>query len=243
MSLSSKESLDAIANWAEWLSAIFGILAAISVIVLVFVNKPLKRIAEHEAQAERDKTAAFQSVAAQANERSLKLEAGNLALKTDLEKAKAEAAQAELSLKRYIDHVDRKAGPRRIDREPFLKELKDRPTGTATISYKPEDMEAFNFASNMSSLLKIAGWNVLGPMPFKELRNAMPSEFWHGGAFGSGVTVWCNRCPSHADDDNTPAGALIAALDWALQGGSGYECNHAPGAKPDEFHIVIGQKR
>ena len=58
MSLPSKETLESIAVYAEWLSAIFGILAAISVVVLVLVNKPLKKMAEREAADERTKAVA-----------------------------------------------------------------------------------------------------------------------------------------------------------------------------------------
>ncbi len=246
MSLSSKESLDAIANWAEWLSAIFGILAAISVIVLVFVNKPLKRIAEHEAQAERDKTAAFQSVAAQANERSLKLEAGNLALKTDLEKAKAEAAKAQLELRRYIDHVDRKAGPRRLDREQFLETLRGKPTGIALIQYKPEDAEAFQFATQICAMLKTAGWDAREPTTFPAGRGprqtAVPSEFTYGGAFGSGVTIRCKN-PRPEVREKSATGALVDAMLFAREGGGDLEVVGDPLLPENVFQIVIGQKK
>jgi hypothetical protein len=55
VSLSSKETLEMISTCAEWASAGFGILAAISVLVLVFVNRPLKKMAEKEAADERIK--------------------------------------------------------------------------------------------------------------------------------------------------------------------------------------------
>ena len=47
--------------------------------------------------------------------------------------AQAEAAKAQLELRRYIDHVDRKAGPRRLDREKLLEQLNGKPIGLAVM--------------------------------------------------------------------------------------------------------------
>jgi hypothetical protein len=101
-------------------------------------------------------------------ERAGELESENLSLKTDLEKAKIEAAKAQLELRRYIDHVDRKTGPRRLDRERFLEQLKNKPTGSAFVTYKPEDIEAYQFATAISSMLQTAGWNAPPPCHLAE---------------------------------------------------------------------------
>jgi hypothetical protein len=158
--------------------------------------------------------------------------------------AQAEAAKAQLELRRYIDHVDRKAGPRRLDREKFLEQLNGKPIGLAVIRYKPEDTEAFNFATAIGANLSTAGWTVMGPQPFPSFRQNRPSEFVHGGAFGSGVTIRCKNPPKEAFGDNTAAGALIDALMMGCENlSSGFEVGADPFLKENEVHIIIGQKK
>jgi hypothetical protein len=177
-------------------------------------------------------------------ERAERLESENLSLRTDLEKAKTEAAKAQLELRRYIDHVDRKAGSRKLDRERFLEQLKDKPTGKAFITYKPEDMEAYQFAMRISSLLQTAGWNALGPMPFggrNPRHTAVPFEVMHGGAFGVGLTIKCKN-PHPEIGEDSAVGALVDALTMATAGG-GVEVAGNPGLQENAVEIVIGQKK
>lgn len=231
MSLSSKETLESIANWAEWLSAIFGILAAIAVVILVLVNKPLKKFAEREA--------------AEANARALRFESDNLALRTDLEKAKAETAKAQLDLRQYIDQ---KANPqRRLERDKFLDVLKGKPSAKVTILCKPEDMEAYRFANEISACLATAGWDVIGITPFASggrgpRQAAIPAEVYQGGAFGTGVTVKCkNARPT--DRENSAIEALATALTIGREGGGDLEVKEHPDLPEGFFQIVIGQRK
>jgi hypothetical protein len=178
-------------------------------------------------------------------ERAARLESENLSLKTDLEKAKIEAAKAQLELRRYIDQVDRKAGPRRLDRERFLEQLKDKPTGMAFVTYKPEDVEAFQFANQLSAILQAAGWNAPAPMPFggRQPRHfAIPFEVMHGGAFGSGVTIKCKN-PNPEVGEHSAVGALVDALTIATEGRGGVEIVGNPDLRENVIEIIIGQKK
>ena len=155
--------------------------------------------------------------------------------------AQEKAAKAQLELRKYIDQ---KAGPRRLDREKFLEQLKGKPIGLAVIRYKPEDTEAFNFATAIGANLSTAGWTVMGPQPFPSFRQNRPSEFVHGGAFGSGVTIRCKNPPKEAFGDNTAAGALIDALMMGCENlSSGFEVSADASLKENEVQIIIGQKK
>jgi hypothetical protein len=220
-----------------------------SEVLIAFVIAGIARRVDAYAEADTakalERAAKAQEEAGLANERTSQLESGNIALRTDLEKAKAEAAKAQLELRRYIDQVDRKAGARRLDREKFLEQLTNKPTGTAFVTYKPEDVEAFQFATAISAMLREAGWQAPSPMPFggrnPRRPTAIPFEVTHGGAFGSGVTIKCKN--PHPIGENSAVGALINALTIATEGRGGVEVAGNPDCREDWAEIIIGQKK
>jgi hypothetical protein len=243
MSSLSKETLELIADWAEILTVALALGSAVCGIVLLMANRPLKRMAEQESLEEHRKTAEAQATAALANERASKLESDNLSLKTDLEHAKAESAKAQLQLRQYVDH---KAGPRRLNREKFLEHLKGKPVGRVLILHKPEDMEAYGFANQIAACLTDAGWTVRGVTTFSTggrgpRQSAIPAEVFHGGAFGSGVTIKCND--PRPTDDNTALNALSDALVTGRDGGGDLEIVCNPDLSDGMFEIVIGQRK
>lgn len=226
----------------DWATVIFIALTVVTGSGALITGSVINRRQEIRLhQFDRDLTDAKTELGKQ-QERAASLESSNIELRTDLEKAEAEAAKAQLELRRYIDHVDRKAGPRRLDREKFLEQLKNKPTGMAFVRYKPDDMEAYQFATMISSLLETTGWNILGPQPFggKNARHGgVPFEVTYGGAFGSGVTIKCKN----PRDEGTSVKALIDALMCGEATIGGFEVLEDPTLKDDEVHVIIGQKK
>jgi hypothetical protein len=207
--------------------------------VIAGVARRLNAYAEADTARALERAAKAEGAAALANEKASKLESDNITLRTDLERAFADSASAELQLRQYID---RKSGPRRINRERFLEMLKGKTTGMVTIWYKPEDVEAFNFANQIFSLLVEAGWNSGGPLPFRTVRQIRPSEFVHGGWFGSGVTVKYKNPPVRIGE-NTAGGALMDAISAGWECCESFDGLQDPALKENEFQIVIGQKK
>jgi hypothetical protein len=229
----------------DWATVILIALTVVSGSGALITSSVISRRQEvRTRQFDKDLTSAKTELGKQ-QERAARLESENLSLKTDLEKAKAEAAKAQLELRRYIDHVDRKAGPRRLDRERFLEQLKDKPTGMAFVTYKPEDMEAYQFATQISSLLQTAGWNAPSPLPFggrNPRHTAIPFEVMHGGAFGSGVTIKCQN-PHPEVGGNNAVAALVDAVTVATEGRGGVEVVGSRDLRENAVEIVIGQKK
>lgn len=247
------EILQSLLTWTQPSRAAVGDLlvtaGVFSEVLIAFVIARVARRIDTYAEADTakalERAAKAQEAAALANERASQLESGNITLRTDLEKAEAEAAKAQLELRRYIDQVDRKAGPRRLDRERFLEQLRDKPTGTASVTYKPQDLEAFQLATQISGLLQTAGWNAPSPTPFggrNPRHTAIPLEVMHGGAFGVGVTIKCKN-PHSEVGENSAVGALVDALTMATAGSGGLEVAADPLLPENVFQIVIGQKK
>jgi hypothetical protein len=67
MSALSRELLESISSWSEFLGAVFGILAATSVVVYVLANKPLRKIEAHDNFVLQERAARAQKEAAEAN--------------------------------------------------------------------------------------------------------------------------------------------------------------------------------
>jgi hypothetical protein len=188
MSALSRETLELISSWSEVLGAVFGILAATSVVVYVLVNRPLRKIEAHESQVERQHTA----------------------------DAQERAAKAELALKLYIDSVKKTAerqGPRqnllderarhelaealrsfagqKIDIRYGLNPYQDR------ASAEPVSADALELARAFIGILKDAQWEPT-PVP---LRDAMQ---------GDGISVEINRKASPVTVE--AANALVKAI-------------------------------
>ena len=161
--------------------------------------------------------------------------------------AQAEAARAQLQLRQYIENVEKKAGPRRLNREKFLEMLNGKPTGTAIVLYKSEDTEAFQFAGQICANLKTAGWNVVGPTVLPAIGrgshpSSVPTAVIQGGAFGTGVTLKCKN--PHAEIGETSAiGALADALTCGREGPGDLEVTENSTLSENVFQIVIGQKK
>jgi hypothetical protein len=137
MSALSRETLELISSWAEWLGAVFGILAATSVVVYVLVNRPLRRIEALESEHEKQKTALAQK----------------------------EAAEAQLKLEQVIEMVStpRRIFLARLGRDDAawaanFKEVQKYAGMPAVITSIP-DVEAQQLASDIRSMLTDAGWN------------------------------------------------------------------------------------
>jgi hypothetical protein len=66
MSPLSRETLEAISSYAEWLGAVFGILAATSAVVYVLVNRPLRKLDAHDNAVLQEKNTTAQTELAKA---------------------------------------------------------------------------------------------------------------------------------------------------------------------------------
>lgn len=232
-------------------TALGDLLVTVGVFAEVLLAFVIARIArQFDAYAEADTARALErgakaeETAALANERASHLESANIALRTELETAKAESAKAQLQLRQYIDH---KAGPRRLNRDKFLELLRPAPPAKAIVYFKPEDVEAYQFAVSICRNLRTAGWEVLGPTTFALVgrgprQPVVPSELSQGGAFGSGVTV---RYREHSRElgENTTVEALCRALTEGREGGGDLEGVSDPSLRDGLFQIVIGQKK
>jgi len=158
----------------------------------IFGNIVNKRQAVQLRQVDSDLTDAKTALGKQ-QERSAKLEAGNITLKTDLEtaktesrnaesrlageqrktaKAQEEAAKAQLALNKYVDNVARRQRPREIDGKALVKLLEGKPKARVELLYNPNDSEAWWFADELYLWLGKgngqepgAGWEVSPPEP------------------------------------------------------------------------------
>lgn len=128
--------------------------------------------------------------AQEAKERAGNVESANLRLRADLERATAESrakqvelekeqqktaqaqkesADAQLSLKGYVERVAKNAFSRRLDGKQFVQELQGKPQASVRIWYKPDDDEAYMFAQRVYGVLGSpvndggAGWQVSAP--------------------------------------------------------------------------------
>jgi hypothetical protein len=163
----SKEMLESIASWAEWLSAIFGILAAIFVVILVLVNRPLKRMADKEAQDAQLKLSEQQerTAAAEARVTSLEKDTANAKsaqqrVQTDLEaqkeltaKAQKDASDAALALAKF--KAPRSLSPEQ--QESLVSVLYPFAGQNFALAVFP-DPEPLALTRLLNKLLKSAGW-------------------------------------------------------------------------------------
>jgi len=105
MSSLPRETLEAISSLSEWLGAIFGVLAATSVILYVLVNKPLRKFEAHDNETLQDKVAEAQRALLEQKERAddaagklAGLEEAAATAKGEMAKQQTRAATAERAL-------------------------------------------------------------------------------------------------------------------------------------------------
>jgi hypothetical protein len=111
-----------------------------------------------------------------------------LTLETGLAEAKTKQVEAETKLERLKIQV----GPRRINREVFLKALEGQPKSPVQILYLRDDQDSFEFAQEIANLLERAKWDVIAREPIPTLTELSSSDIPTAMSVGgqpSGVTV------------------------------------------------------
>lgn len=122
-------------------------------------------------------------------------------LESDVASARARQAEAELKLA----EIDAARQPRNLPVDCFLSALKDKPTGTVTVLYQPENSEAYLFSLEIRGNLRRAGWNV------PESPSPIPSNFVPGYIRGTPVESDAQRIPSAMRAGGAAQGVSIVA--------------------------------
>jgi hypothetical protein len=196
------------------------------------------------------------------------LERGNLQLRTDLEnatvesrssqarlegeqqktaKAQKEAADAQLELRKYVEHIEYATNPRWrnvIGREKDITDaLRGKPVSKFEILYVSEDEEAFTLASVLHGILLSAGWTASDFRPLKESDAlggtlnipSVPLAVRSGAWWGMSINVKkaSDSTLEHVND------SAAAALVMALGGG---QIGTDPRLPDDIVRLVIGKK-
>jgi|ERR1700733_1753168 hypothetical protein len=154
MSALSRELLERISEWSEALGAIFGILAATSVVVYLLANKPLRKMEARESEIAARKMAGLEKDAsdAKAAQQGVETELANQKERTAI--AEKAASDAALALERFKQ-------PRSlsIEQQDKLKSaLKPFAGQNFALAVFP-DPEALALVRVLDTLLKSVGWN------------------------------------------------------------------------------------
>lgn len=173
MSALSRQTLELISSWSEVLGAVFGILAATSVVVYVLANKPLRAI---EARENLQLRTDLENATATARSKQAELEVEQ----QKTAKAQEEAAKAQTVLAQSLTRFARRSGHRIADFGKLVDAFKDKPKKTLEIRYKADDTEAENFSHDIDRAFQHIGWTVsvrplkagetLGGMALDELK-------------------------------------------------------------------------
>lgn len=220
-SLVSRATLETIASWAEVFTVLFTMLGAACGVAYVAANRPLKKLQEKESLEEKQATA----------------------------RAQADAARAQLELKKYVEQVEKQSLPRFFRFEPnvLLNRLKGKPKATVRLLYNPNDTEAFLFASQLRRWLGPgengdgAGWKVSAPMPLSNELPALPQRPPAARFGGAGTTLGITVISRGTAAMGSTASDLMDGLALSLGGGSlvGEGDERLP---ENTFIIVIGQR-
>ncbi|HEV3221218.1 MAG TPA: hypothetical protein VGZ48_15740 [Candidatus Acidoferrales bacterium] len=209
----TKEVLERIVSSAEACTVVFALVSAICGITYLMANRPLRKIEAQEMETERQKTA----------------------------KAQEDAAKAQLELRKYIDGVAKRAGPRMLDVPRFMLELKGQPRGKVEIFFKDADSEASLFAGQIRRWLGQgengdgAGWDVSRPRPFK------PTVGLAGSGSSTGITV---EAPAGSENvPGKPLWCLTNAIIMGLnRGNDSFAIEFRADLPEDTFVLLIGQR-
>jgi hypothetical protein len=169
--------------------------------------------------------------------------------KQETAQAQKESAEAQLALRKYIDDVSKRRGPRVLDIKKFVAALNGKPKATVEILFAPNDEEAYEFALEIARWLGPgvkgdgAGWNVKEPQPIpatgglSHISPYAPPAIRFGAI--NGLTIAANKLWDIRDKDS-PLGALMTAFMDSEFIPSGERIS----AFPDNLLIIIvGQKR
>ena len=147
----SLESLVKINSSLQFAAAVCGVIAALSIILSVFVSNRISTL-----QDEKDKTA------------RKRLESAEFATK-DLERklilSKTESEKKEIELKNELDDLNKKYGARRIGKEEqakLISYLSSLPNGQVDIVCVLGDGEGYTFAQDVDMVLKKSSWKTSG---------------------------------------------------------------------------------
>lgn len=160
--------------------------------------------------------------------------------------ANARAAEAQLKL----EELRRLAGPRRIDRQAFSKELQGKPKSPIQIWYLSDLSDGFWLATDLMGALVEASWEIVGPpIPMPEsapdpsdLRAKFVPRTMVAGAQPSGVTVVSHGTPSSIDAPPNPSQqALMRAL--ALGLGTGAAGGYSQTVPDGVLRVIIAAKQ
>jgi hypothetical protein len=110
MSSLSRELLEHISEWSEALAAVFGILAAISVVVYLLANKPIRKLEARDMELLHERVAI-------ADGKVAGLEKHAADAKTEMSKQQTRAAKAEQDLLA----LQQRTAPRRVSKEQAAK--------------------------------------------------------------------------------------------------------------------------
>src|SRR6516165_1866689 len=169
-------------------------------------------------------------------------------LKRDLAASAERIANAELK----AEQLRKELGPRRLQREIFLKKIAESPKAHVEIMYLRDDPECFDLAQQIWRALEDAKWDVTPPIPIPLTADALSPTAMAIDAQPSGVTVVVHgitEAEANADSlrwrgqawVRTPWTVLMHALGDAI----GKIAGHAggPNAPPDgTLRVVVAPR-
>ena len=214
-------------SWANFIALLFGVIAVLA--LYVSATDADKRIAEARARGDEAR-----AEAAKANERA------NTAAEhaASLEK---EAAEARLKLA----PLEKQSGPRQIDREVFLDELKGKKKNLTIFLFhiqRPPEMDGM-LPPNCGLLLQEAGWPsswgqavdldspLLGTPPI------LGPGSLSAGSLSSGITIVFAPNAVNAEDTSTPFATLVQAIFKTLGTSAGVGSDRT--LLPGQLRLVI----
>ncbi|HWA70394.1 MAG TPA: hypothetical protein VG821_11245 [Rhizomicrobium sp.] len=105
-------------------------------------------------------------------------------LRSELSASSERVANAELK----TEQLRKQLGPRHLQRDIFLREIKEAPPSPVEIMYLRDDPECFDLAQQIWRVLEDAKWPVSAPVPIPKSDDKVPSAMVVAGQ-PSGVTV------------------------------------------------------
>ena len=177
-SIDRLSSLVTLANWGIAISLLLGFTFTV---IAIKASGRKDELVSVEELKKSGQIADTMKLAGDANERAAKLEAGNIALKTELERATAEsrskqteleveqrktaeaqekAARAQKELAGNLSSFALRSGDRVLDFQKFADGIKDVSKLSVEIWYAPNDEETDSFSYDIQRALNIANWRV-----------------------------------------------------------------------------------
>jgi hypothetical protein len=141
-------------------------------------------------------------------------EAVGLTAKADIAKANVQIAEANaraLEAELRLEQLRKDLGPRQLQRDVFIKEVKGQPTAHVEIMYLQDDPECFDLAQQIWRALEDGKWPVEAPKPIPSLIISDGPTPMSVGGQPSGVTVVVKEI---SDEESRASENAMMGREW-----------------------------